>query len=365
MNHPLARLRGLAVLAATLAAGSAGCIPPGIAWFPDSTGFVYTGGKDKKQLMVFEVGQKKGRALPVKAGSPAWPAVSPDGKRIALAWTTHIPSFWADNTDRLTVLIVDRAGKVVHRAADIEDVDYSEILQVWWSPRGDRLLISAETWARIYDVQTKKLTRLPGPAVTFGTTPVRPDGKVLLLLHLEKLQYHLVDWDGKEQVIKPILTTLLKNSRDERFQMVRFPLSPDSGWDGKVASATGLGSRFRVDTGRLSVTNEDDKASKIYNPYVRRHHVFPGRVAVHAGGPLEGPGKVGTPRIELVRPGKPPEVLVEKMYFVLFFPSPDGKFLAVHWADDIAAAFGVTKQQDRILVLNARGEVVADLNVAE
>jgi hypothetical protein len=37
------RLRLIAV--ALLAGASSGCILPGLAWFPDSSGFVYTGGK--------------------------------------------------------------------------------------------------------------------------------------------------------------------------------------------------------------------------------------------------------------------------------------------------------------------------------
>jgi hypothetical protein len=362
MIHSLAHLRRLAVFASLLAAGSGGCIPPGIAWFPDSSGFVYTGGKDKKQLMVFEVGQKKGRALPVKAGSPAWPAVSPDGKRIAVAWVKMGDRL---TSDMLTVLVVDRTGKVVHRSRDFKDwLLRGEILQVWWSPRGDKLLISDERWARLYDLKTEKLTRLPGPAVTFGTTAVRPDGKAFLVHDWKG--YRLVDWDGKAQAIKPGFSALLfKDEPDERAQMLRFPLFTDSGWDGPIASVTGLGSRFRIDTGRLSLAKDDVKTPRIHYPYLRRSYSFPSGVAVRAVDPIEASVEGGSPRIELVRPSKPPQVLVKKAHCLLFFPSPDGKLVAMRWAGDLYNTFGASEKEDRIVVISARGEVVADLNVGE
>lgn len=350
MNLSLGRPRWLATLAALVAASSSGCVPPGIAWFPDSSGFVYTGGKDKCQLTVFEVGKKKAHALPVKLGAPAWPAVSPDGKRIATAW------IWldADRMPRMTVLVVDRAGKVVHRSRDLVDFN-GNVLQVWWSPRGDKLLVSEEFWARLYDLKRQKLTVLPGPAITFGTTAVRPDGKAFLVQN-GKDQYHLVDWDGKTRAIKPGAAALVPDDHDQRRGMLRLPLHAQSGWDGPVASVAGLGSRFRVDTARLSLTMEDYKPPRTAEgEVVRVRHSFPGGTTV----------RLVDPRLEVVRPGKAPRVLVRDAGFVMFFPSPDGKLLAVRWAETIGALFGEPKKKDRILVLGARGEVVADLNVGE
>ncbi len=363
MNNSLARLRWLAFVTALMAAASAGCIPPGIAWFPDSTGFVYTGGKDKKQLMVFEVGQKQGRALPIKAGSPAWPAVSPDSKRIALAWVLR----GDDTISRLTVLVVDRAGKVIHRSREFADLN-GDVVQVWWSPQGDKLLVSEGWWARLYDLKTEQLIRLPGPAAIFGTTPVRPDGKAFLIHNFE--EYLLADWNGKVQAIKPRFAALVKDNRDERRQALQFPIHAiDPRWDRQAATVLWGGSRFRIDTDRRSLTMEDGNASRTtLGAPVRISHSFPGDATVRQVHPSVETGHPfvrDDPRLEVIRPGRDPEVVVKKAGVCMFFPSPDGKFFAVRWAEDNGAMLGASKKQDRILVLNARGDDVADLNVAE
>jgi hypothetical protein len=181
------------------------------------------------------------------------------------------------------------------------------------------------------------------------------------------MEYRLVDWDAKEEAIKPGLAALLfkDGPNEQAWEMLRFPLSTESGWDGKVATVSGLGSRFRIDTGRLSLAKDDVKTPKIHYPFLRRRYSFPGGVAVRAVDPIEDRLESGSPRIELVRPGKPPKVLTTKAHFLLFFPSPDGNLLAMRWAESIWDTFGASEKEDRIVVLNARGEVVADLNVGE
>jgi hypothetical protein len=49
-------------------------------------------------LLLFEVARKRSRAL-ADVDLPAWPGVSPDGKQIAVAWTTET----ADREPRMTV----------------------------------------------------------------------------------------------------------------------------------------------------------------------------------------------------------------------------------------------------------------------
>src|SRR5437763_974416 len=80
------RLAGVSLLL-TL---TSGCYP-GIAWLPDSSGFVYTGGKDGRQLLLYELKKKASRVIVADAGGPAWPAVSPDGKRIAVVHSKPVP----------------------------------------------------------------------------------------------------------------------------------------------------------------------------------------------------------------------------------------------------------------------------------
>src|SRR5205085_11200293 len=103
--------RRLALLAAALLpALAAGCLP-NATWLPDSTGFVYTGGDHKDKLYLYDLDKKAARVLVEKGAGPAWPAVSPDGKRIAVALRTD------DGTNvNLEVIVFDRDGKELHRS---------------------------------------------------------------------------------------------------------------------------------------------------------------------------------------------------------------------------------------------------------
>ena len=72
------------VVVAILAALAAGCIS-GISWLPDSSGFVYTVGKNNEQLDRFDLATRKDQMLVKTESCTCWPAVSPDGKQIATA----------------------------------------------------------------------------------------------------------------------------------------------------------------------------------------------------------------------------------------------------------------------------------------
>jgi hypothetical protein len=74
----LARLAivGLAVLAS-------GCVN-GVGWLPNASGFVYP--TNKCQLVLFDLKTKAAKVLVADTGTNTyWPAVSPNGKRIAVA----------------------------------------------------------------------------------------------------------------------------------------------------------------------------------------------------------------------------------------------------------------------------------------
>src|SRR5689334_14830011 len=71
----------LAGLVLALVLGTAGCIPGGIVWLPDSSGFVYPAGKDLKRLQFYDVAKREHRVLIEDTGARSvYPGVSPDGK---------------------------------------------------------------------------------------------------------------------------------------------------------------------------------------------------------------------------------------------------------------------------------------------
>jgi Tol biopolymer transport system component len=77
------------------------------AWTPDSKGFYFTGGKDYKKLLYLDVAAKKARVLVADfKGMTHWPAVSPDGKRVAV-----VTSVRDDQKYGIQVVVYDSAGK--------------------------------------------------------------------------------------------------------------------------------------------------------------------------------------------------------------------------------------------------------------
>src|SRR5688572_27588973 len=91
----LVALLGLAGLTLLLA----GCFP-NVTWLPDGSGFVFTE-KGGRRLIHFDLRTKERRVLcdDTKAKT-MWPAISPDGKRVAVAhWLRE-----KDQPDRLQVI---------------------------------------------------------------------------------------------------------------------------------------------------------------------------------------------------------------------------------------------------------------------
>src|SRR5262245_9770245 len=177
--------RRLAVLIPVvgLLLGSAGCIPCGMVWLPDSSGFVYPAGKDLKRLQFYDAAKREHRVLINDTGAQSvYPALSRDGKRIALACIRREPG----KADVAEIVVYDLAGKEQHRSPPITwraapAGDNNERLvptMVFWDPTGTKILVSElfESKPRIgiYDVAGKKMQLMDGQLLPFGTTPIRP-----------------------------------------------------------------------------------------------------------------------------------------------------------------------------------------------
>ena len=84
-----------------------GCVP-GITWLPDSSGFVYMAGHSGEKLVHFDLATKKQRTLVSDEKlKTLWPAVSPDGKNVAVAKLTE----HKDKGNTVQICIYDLNGK--------------------------------------------------------------------------------------------------------------------------------------------------------------------------------------------------------------------------------------------------------------
>jgi dipeptidyl aminopeptidase/acylaminoacyl peptidase len=365
----------LAAAALALVAG-AGCLP-NASWLPDSTGFVYTGGPNHDQLILYDVKEGKGRVLVKKDAGPAWPAVSPDGKRFAVALRKR-----DGDAAKLEVAVFDRDGKELQRSKpmDWRPTGGGDELaaQCFWAPDGDRLLLSSEGLSAFYDVKTGGSVKMALGVATFGNTPIRPDGKGFLA-YREGGQYVFVDWDGKEKEVEAKSKDLFGGDEDPaspRGGLLAFPLMHSSRWDGSKATASWGDVRIVVDTDKLTATRETIKPALTADKKVIQHQVeLAGGAVIRAaelvprytkeprGGGEPGFGRY---RLEVLKPGeKEPKTVADPVDYFMIYPSPDGKTAVVRGAKTGEGMFENHPGDDLLYLIDAKGDVAAKIDTAK
>src|SRR5262249_45403144 len=159
----------------------------------------------------------------------------------------------------LVVYVYDRDGKKVHHSRKLDwrkgQVPFHAgiaVPQAFWSPKGDRLLLSWDGKAGLYEFATGKVLDLPGDVMTFGDRPVRPDGEVFLLCRMEgngkPEGLFAADWSGTAKEIKGMGEVPQDAAFPRPIALV--PWFYASSWDGQAATAAWSGHRLRVDTAR-------------------------------------------------------------------------------------------------------------------
>jgi hypothetical protein len=381
-------LRQLSVFSVALSlVASTGCIP-GVAWLPDSSGFVYTAGKDYQQLVLFDVIKRERHILVEDTKAPTfWPAVSPDGRQIAVARHSR-----TDNkSSHLELVFFDRSGKEQRRSKRFDWSKKSEQLernppdrpQLFWSPRGDKLIVHADMVTGIYDIKADTLRRIDNESLllVFGGTPIRPDGSGFLVILEDKSDqrvpssFRFVDWDGKMTTVAAPALLKDKQAIDKEKDLNKLaallcPAIYQSRWNDTVAEVSWNVDQLRYDTAKRVALLDSFKPEKSSDGrLIKQKFVFAdSKVEVRT---VVLPGKkedgldMEKVRVELVKPGQPVQVLLEQAEMCVVAPAPNPQFVALRCLVEAPRKNENREHDERVLVVRSNGEITAHLHVAK
>jgi hypothetical protein len=368
----------LSLMAASLVLlGISGCGPEmELAWLPDSSGFVYTRCQDGSdggynRIVHCDLVKEEIRTIVADTGTQTIrPAVSPDGKHIAVAGLVATPG----GPDMMQIVIYDLEGKEWQRSkpcawSRTPGDDAERIVKptaLYWSPRGDRLLVhdyDGEPKTGVYDMRTGRLNLLPHALPgAYGGSPFRPDGKGFLLNRPRedgKLTVCYRDWSGKESVIAMKPDTM---DSGEKVGMLTRPGEFSSSWRGREAVVTYGEARIRIDTAKrtgILETVPSDEA-EIDGKVIRQRYVFRAtdvsvRILEH-----EDEKNATYLRLEVSRPkAKAADTVVQRASRCVLYPSPNGKLVAVGCRE--LDLWG--RDQNVIFVIDQEGSVTARIVV--
>jgi hypothetical protein len=354
-----------------------GCLPPGVTWLPDSSGFVYRDDSGNGRLVHFDVakGQKRVIVNETETGN-VWPAVSPDGKHVAVARLEP-----KEGRVELQIIFYDITGKVTKESDRFDfserDARFPLKTVLFWSPLDNQIIVcgcsSGVPNCGIYDVEAKRLSNVPGIPAAFGGNPIRPDGKGFLVAKgqiNEVKGMAFIDRQGKEHPIAWKSARLDLVSEDKQ-QMLVWPVAFSSSWEGNKAVVFNAKGRFEIDTDKYVGTFIPSEAQAKIDPGVISQFSFSNssktvRVLRVSNQPkLKGNLRRGgtiSPAVtwdylEIFDSKEKKANLIQKAKVgIMLFPSPNRKLVAVRCDTSEAK---VANQKDLILVINQQGEVVA------
>jgi hypothetical protein len=367
------------LLAAVLLGCCAGCLP-NATWLPDSSGFAYTGGKNKDTLYLYDLAKKASHVLVEKGAGPAWPAVSPDGKRVAVALRGK-----EGQTITLEVIVFDRDGKELQRtkldwttSAD-ETIEVSA--QAFWVPGQDKLLLYSDGVTGFFDLKDKTALKMTDtiPA-TYRNTPILPDGKGFLAQKSDLPV--LIDWDGKETSIDLTNKDLFEQKKDDPeyplSSMLAFPMMHSSRWDGSNAVVRWGEAQIKIDANKHTAALESIKPATTEDGKIIQDQVkLAGGAVVRAVELTKRYKKeaninsnepfFGSYRLEVLKPGaKEPTTLMDEAGFFLINPSPDGKTATAKCSKSLDAVFKPSGQgEDMLYVIDGAGAVMDKIDLGK
>jgi len=372
-------LRPIAHAVVALALASlTGCVP--VVWLPDSSGFIYVkptkvAGVPSGQLMQYDLQKKTSHVIVADIGAGTqWPALSSDGQRIAVARLAGGPK----EAKTVQIALYDLQGKQLHlsKAFTWAQTKKTPEFMLFWSPKNDMVVVSNEDDTGFYNVKTDSLKIIEkSMPVIHGGTPIRPDGKgVLLLSEAGKvLQLAFMDWEGKGEIIDADALVALapkdKTPGSPLLFTVVSALTWPSWWDGDAALVGYKRDKatYAIDTvkKKIDFTAAFAAQAKVDKKDVQApiHFDFAGDITIQAIQFRESPkGPTLRKIIAVNNTTKKEDILLAKgPDMTLFLPSPDGNYLAL-----CLTSFGPSPElnggDDRILVINNKGELVSNLS---
>jgi hypothetical protein len=374
-----------AVLGLLVMLSAAGCVPRNVLWLPDSSGFVYSS-TSGKSLVHYDLAKKSERVIVKDTGTVTlWPALSPDGKRIAVARCVN-----EEAGGEVKVNIYDLAGKLVQgskverwgKRVEKEQESYPVVTILAWAPDGKRIVVfyytmkpdGADGGTFLYDVKGDTFVRQEGAMPIPFANPFRPDGNGILVFKVKGDQnsFIFLDLAGKEHQVAPP-----EQSEGDGWVKLLFDnKGVTSSWKGDVATLTRGSAVLSIDTAKLK-SSFDPQGSKVPasqpkellqefalsgGMLLRILHFdekdsADGYCRVEAFDPKTEKGRDLLKKIDPVCTllvdnvaSRPPGCMV--------FPSPDGKHAAIRYSP-------LESREDRIAVINAKGEVVSDAKAAK
>lgn len=336
-----------------------GCSWPGVAWKPDSSGFYYTD-KAGSRLVSFDLKTKASIVLVNDTETRTLqPALSPDGKRIAVARREHHQGF----RPRVQIRIYSTDGKEEKRSgwferpADPANQTSVEPAYLFWGAP-ERILVIADGTA-IYDVARDRLIEVDkGVQAPLGVYGTHPDGKGFLAYKdtTRGAELYFLDWDAKAQRLAGALP--MDNKDGATFL---------TAWDGDVALLMHGGTMYEADIAKKILRPSKRKVPPLLlgEGTLLAYHVFPGGAKAlcllhfeertakeeRKWQRIEVQDLAALTRTTLVN---------ECETLPLLYPSPDRKRVALFYGTGRGG-----DSETRLLVVGADGKAAADLKLEQ